>query len=210
MTTPPTLDFPDSTCIASVIMALNHVVAVTRSPFTLEEQKFRWPGDQWSMTLQLPPITRREIAAEWQAFGLKLQGMYGNFLMGDPSAKAPRGVATGTPLVNGANQFGNTLITDGWTAGVTGILKKGDYFQLGTGTNSRLYMITEDIDTDGSGNAILEFYPALRQQPPNNAAIIVNDPKGVFRLTSNEWNWTVTPGKVYRFPAIECVEVVNA
>ena len=51
------------------------------------------------------------------------------------------GVATGTPLVNGANQdttwalTKNTgtqsLITDGWTNSVTGILKAGDVFTIG-------------------------------------------------------------------------------
>lgn len=52
------------------------------------------------------------------------------------------GVATGTPLVNGANQnvtydsvkavstFSQSLITDGWTNSTTGILKAGDVFTI--------------------------------------------------------------------------------
>ncbi|WP_026331084.1 P22 phage major capsid protein family protein [Agrobacterium sp. 10MFCol1.1] len=50
------------------------------------------------------------------------------------------GVATGTPLVNGANQnvtytsvkdtFTQSLITDGWTNSTTGILKAGDVFTI--------------------------------------------------------------------------------
>ncbi|WP_323012901.1 P22 phage major capsid protein family protein [Devosia sp.] len=51
------------------------------------------------------------------------------------------GVATGTPLVNGANQDTTyaltkdtgtqTLVTKGWTNSVTGILKAGDVFTIG-------------------------------------------------------------------------------
>lgn len=50
------------------------------------------------------------------------------------------GVATGTPLVNGASQnvtydtvkdtYQQSLITDGWTNSTTGILKKGDVFTI--------------------------------------------------------------------------------
>ncbi len=40
------------------------------------------------------------------------------------------GVATGTPLVDGASQTGSTLVTKGWTNGVTNILKKGDTFTI--------------------------------------------------------------------------------
>jgi hypothetical protein len=41
-----------------------------------------------------------------------------------------KGVATGTPLTNGTNQTGNSLVTDGWTNSTTGILKLGDIFTI--------------------------------------------------------------------------------
>lgn len=209
MSTPPLLDLPDSACIASVVMTLRRVVGMTSSPFTLEEQSFKWQGEQWQIEFTLPPITKRSVAADWQAFIAKLQGTYGRFLMGDPSARFPRGAASGSPVVNGGGQTGNVLQTDGWTASVTGILLKGDYIQIGTGTSSRLHMVTEDINSNVSGQANIALEPALRYSPSDNSAIIVNSPKGVFRMVDNSMSWSVSPGPVYRL-SFQAVEVVNA
>lgn len=209
MSTPPLLELPNSSCIASVTMTLSRVVGITASPFTLEEQAFKWPGEQWSLNFSMPPILNRRVASQWKAFALKLEGAYGRFLIGDPAARLPSGVATGTPLVDGGNQVGNVLATKGWTAGVDGILLAGDYFQLGTGTNARLHMLTEDANSDSNGDAILSFVPAIRTSPTDNQAVIVQNPRGVFRLRDNSFSWSVLPGPRYQL-SFEAVEVVNA
>jgi len=190
-------------------MTIDRVIGMTRSPFTKEESKFKWQGEAWSVDFQMPPFTRRSVAADWIAFGVKLEGMFNHFLLGDPSARIPRGVATGSPKVDGAGQQGNTLAVKDFTPSVTGILKKNDYFQIGTGALSRLHMLTEDADTDPSGDTILTFAPALRYSPADGAAIIVTDAKGVFRLTSNSWSWSVAPGPQYRL-SFQATEVVDA
>lgn len=205
MSTPPLLSLPTSSCFASVTMTITRVVGLTNSPFTLEEQAYKWQGERWSMSLTMPPFTNREIASDWIAFGAALEGKWGHFLIGDPAHKLPSGVATGTPLVDGGAQTGNTLVTKGWSTNVTGILKKGDYIQLGSGSSSRLHMLVQDANSDSSGNANLSIVPALRSSPPDSSAIVVNNPKGVFRLDSNEFSWSVSPGPVYRlgFTAME-------
>lgn len=209
MTTPPLLNLPSSSCMASIVIGLTRVIGITQSPFTLEEQSYRWPGEMWTMDFQMPPIKNRAIASEWRAFALKLEGQYGHFLMGDPLGKSPRGVGTGTPLVNGINQVGNTLVTDGWTPNVQGIMLAGDYIQLGSGAASKLHMITDNVNSDSSGNAILPIVPALRSSPADNAPIVINNPRGVFRLTSNSFSWSVNPGPVYRM-SFQAQEVVSA
>lgn len=209
MSTPPLLNLPSSSCIASVVMTLTRAVGVTQSPFTFEEQSYRWPGEMWSMEFALPPIKNRAVASEWKAFALKLEGQYGRFLIGDPSARLPAGSAMGTPLVNGINQTGNTLVTDGWTPNQTGALLPGDYIQLGTGASAKLHMITAPVTVDGSGNANLEFVPALRSSPADNAPIVISDAKGVFKLTSNSFSWQVSPGGIYRI-SFSAQEVVSA
>ncbi len=45
------------------------------------------------------------------------------------------GTYSGTPLVNGANQTGSSLITDGWTSGGA-TLNKGDTFTIGSGSTA--------------------------------------------------------------------------
>lgn len=205
----PNFEVAPDTCAASVVMNLTRVVGSTASPFTLEEQQFKWPGEMWTIDFRLPTFTSRKTAMQWVSFALNLEGTFGRFLMGDPSAKMPLGIATGTPQVNGAGQTGNILNTQGWTPSQTGIMLAGDYIQIGSGLSSRLHMVTADADSDGSGNASLRIVPALRYSPADGLALTVNNAKGLFKMSSNSTSWSVDPGKVYRF-AFQAQEVVSA
>jgi len=82
------------------------------------------------------------------------------------------GAYAGTPLVNGANQTGDTLITDGWTASVNGLLKKGDTFTIDgvfeinpqnyTSTGRlQAFTVTADVNSDASGNATIHITPSI-------------------------------------------------
>lgn len=209
MPAPTLLELPDSSCIASVIMTLTRVTGVTISPFTLDEQKFKWPAEQWSIDFRLPVIVDRAIAAEWQAFGVLLEGKYNTFLMGAPGARLPRGSALGAPKIDGASQVGNSIITKDWTPNSTGVLLKGDYIQLGTGSSSRLHMVTNDVDSDGAGNATINLMPALRSSPVDSSDIVTSNARGVFRLVDDSFSWSIDPGPVYRM-SFQALEVVNA
>lgn len=110
------------------------------------------------------------------------------------------GALGGTPLVNGANQSGTSLVTDGWTASVTGVLKAGDiitcasskavnpWTRKSTGA-LRLMVVTADVDSDGSGNATIPIqivggdnfqgivpsgpFQNVTQSPADNDAILI-------------------------------------
>lgn len=93
------------------------------------------------------------------------------------------GVATGTPLVNGADQdttyalaknsWTQSLITDGWTNSTTGILKAGDVitiagvYAINKGTKDALsslqqFVVTADADSGAStGPATLTISPPI-------------------------------------------------
>jgi len=93
------------------------------------------------------------------------------------------GVATGTPLVNGASQnvtyaaskdtYTQSLITDGWTNSTTGILKAGDIFTIAnvyavnpvskaTLSFLRQFVVTADADSGAStGPATLTISPPI-------------------------------------------------
>lgn len=207
MSVPVLVTLPDS-CAATAVMGLEVVVGETTSPFTMNSQQYLWPGERWVLSFNLPAITSRALAAEWKAFGLKMKGKYNRFLCGDPLGKVPRGVATGTPVIDGAGQTGNVLATSGWTTGVTGIMLKGDYFQLGTGMSSTLHMLTEDANSDGSGDTLLNFEPSVKTSPADGAVITVQNPRGLFKLTSNSFTWAAAPGPVWRmsFDAVEAID----
>jgi hypothetical protein len=190
------LSIPTNKGLARIRLTANNVVGVSQSPFTAKQQVYKYTGQFWEAEISLPPM-KREDAEYWISFLLKLNGAYGTFLLGDPNGGTARGIATGTPLVNGASQTGNSLITDGWTPSQTGILKAGDYIQLGSAATAQLYKVLDDVNSDGSGNATLTLWPDLRSAPADDAAITVSNPKGVFRLSSGSQSWDINEATFY-------------
>lgn len=116
-------------------------------------------------------------------------------IFGDQNVKYhAKGTATGTPLVYGASQSGTSLSTDGWTGGVTNILKQGDIFTI-AGVNSvnpvsyedtgdlQQFVVTADVDSNGAGSATIPISPSIAvasgvyttvtAKPADNAAITV-------------------------------------
>ena len=85
----------------------------------------------------------------------------------------PRGVATGTPLVNGAGQTGYNLVTDGWTVSVTNIMRKDDILKVGN--HSRVYKLAADASSNASGQATLVLTTPLRTATTDNDIITVRD-----------------------------------
>ena len=89
------------------------------------------------------------------------------------SGKAAHGAGGGTPLVNGADQSGTSLVTDGWTASAAVRMKAGDCFTV-AGLDV-LFRATADISSDGSGNATITIEPPIvaGSSPANNAALTI-------------------------------------
>lgn len=153
---------------------------MTSSPFTGEQQVQAHQGQWWEAELNLPPM-KRAAAAAWIGLFMGLNFREGTVLLGlRPST--PLGVATGTPLMNGASQTGRTIATDGWTNSVTGIVKAGDFFSLGSAGSTRLHQVVQDANSNGSGQANLEIWPRLRSSPADNAPLTFVNPKGIWRL----------------------------
>jgi len=190
------LSLPDATSYRSARMTARSVVGITRSPFTGSQQVQKHQGQWWEFEAALAPMARAS-AEGWIAFLLSLNGQQGTFLLGDPLGSTVRGVGTGTPLVKGASQTGNSLITDGWTASQTGILKAGDYFQLGSGSSSKLYKVLADANSDGSGDATFDIWPSINTAVADNSALTISSAKGAFRLASNEMGFDLQQAQQY-------------
>jgi hypothetical protein len=193
----PRSDVPGSPRPNALTLTQQSTTGVVTSPFTGTTQIVEWPAEWWVMQLAFPPMKRTDAEA-WIAFLQSMRGMSGTFLYGDPSYQGARGVATGTPLVNGANAAGSkTLATKGWTASQTGILKAGDYLQVGTGASTRLYKVLVDADSDATGNATLDIFPRLREALSDSASITLTNPRGTFRLMDNKFQHTVNVARQY-------------
>ena len=102
-------------------------------------------GHSWHFKLKFPAMDRDSLAPIF-AFMAKQAGRLESFEYSDPYHLTPRGIATGTPLVKGADQVGSSIITDGWTASQTGIMKAGDFILFAG--HSKVYMVTADANSD--------------------------------------------------------------
>lgn len=203
------LSIPTNVGIENINLRAVNAVAYSMSPFTFVGQAQAFPGQMWQADITLPPMKRQD-AEEWVSFLVALRGQLGTFLLGDPNCKAPRGSASiipGTPAVKGASQTGNTLDIDGLPLSQSGYLLAGDYLQLGSGENSRLYKVLSTVDTDGSGEATVDIWPDLRSSPEDNDLVTLTDTVGRFRLSSNETSWTIGESSSYgiSFGAVEAL-----
>ena len=164
--------------------------ALSQSPFSAAQQVQLLQGQLWSFSVSYPPMSDDQ-ARTWFSRLSQLLGRYGTFYFGDPRCKRPRGAWAGTPIVNGGTQTGQTLAISGFTVGTD--ICGGDYFQLSTGSSSRLHMVTQDAVADGSGNITADIWPRLRESPTNSGAIVTATPQGVFRLATSNVSKTFEP-----------------
>ena len=181
------LTLPTATGIQTQRFALTRIVGVSQSPFTRQEQVIQHQGEYWSATVQLPPMLKNN-ASQWLSFLLKLRGRRGTFKLGDQDRKTIQGNTTGTVLVNGGSQTGNQIDVDGLGTSVTDAFKAGDYIQI----NSYLYMITDDVNSNASGEATLNIEPSLRtglETVNDNDSVIYTNTTTLMRLDSNEVAW---------------------
>jgi hypothetical protein len=58
-------------------------------------------------------------------------------------------------------------------------------------------MVTDDVDTNGSGEATINLWPAITTAPDNNASVVVSDTVGTFRLASNVSTWSIDDASIY-------------
>lgn len=127
-------------------------------------------GHAWQIELNYGAMTRANFEP-LLAFLTKQAGQYGTFDLSLSTPFATRGTGSGTPLVNGSSQTGTSLITDGWSNSQT-VMKVGDFFTVAG--DSKVYKLTEDVTSNGSGAATMTFFPALRRSPADNAVIAVS------------------------------------
>lgn len=142
------------------------------------------PGERWIGKIELPLLSPNQ-SADWLGFFDALDGLNGTFLLPHPDFKTMRGSAGGsTGRVNGVDQRGTTVETDGWPANAT--FKRGDILQFGTGPKARMKRLTQDTQANSSGVATLDLRPEFIEAPDNNAEIRTTNCEGVFRLAESD------------------------
>ncbi len=134
--------------------------------------------------------------------GLVAEGLGFEWFMSQNVPTFKTGTQGGTPVVNGANQSGSSIITNGWTA-TTQVLNAGDIIffagvhrinpltRQSTG-DLRSFTVLANVTSDGSGNATIPIgcvdgdgltlggpYQTVDISPANGAAITVQGASAV-------------------------------
>jgi len=158
--------FPTSPAFQSLAVSSNQSTFVSRS-ISGRRQSRQIGGQYWRMRASFPPMTRAQFAPIY-AFVIAQRGRYESFSIVPAVISTGQGSPAGTPLVNGADQTGRSLVTNGWSNSIA-IFKAGDYLKIAG--NDKVYMVTADVSSNGSGEASIAIEPALVASPANDAAI---------------------------------------
>lgn len=178
-----TITYPNTTIFTkpqAFEFGLRFNTMVHTSPLTGYVQTVGLTGARWTAQITYTGQTPAN-AATIEAFIVSLKGQQNRLALYNLARPTVNGTGNGTPLVNGASQVGEGIITDGWAASET-VLKAGDMIGIG----GELKMVTADVTTNGSGEATISFEPAIRTSPADNSAIDITAPTTLFILTENE------------------------
>ena len=160
--------FPSSPAFNSLNISSVQPTFVSRS-ISGRRQSRQIGGQYFRMKATFPPMSRAQFAPIY-AFVMKQRGRYESFTLIPPVLNAGLGSPAGTPLVNGASQTGRTIVTDGWTtANTVVIFKAGDFLKFAN--HDKVYTVTEDAVSDGSGDETINIEPALVTSPATDSAI---------------------------------------
>lgn len=181
-----TLTWPSGVLPASFDWTLVSNGSSFTSPWNGQSQTVRYPGSAWKASLTLSNLDDLE-SREIEALIFELDGMSGRIKLWD-MGRFP-GTTKGAPKVNGANQTGSTLNSNGWTPNVQ-ILTRGSYITV----NDEMKMVLQDVTSNAQGLAAIPIAPMLRQSPPNAVVIEVANPYAIFRLEKNENGVKRSPG----------------
>jgi len=163
----------------------------------------RLGGSRWSFILVYNSSLTRDDCEEIYSFIQKQSNGFETFTITLPDKSVPRGTATGSPSVNGAGQTGSSISVQGFTPNITNIMRKGDIFKFNGHT--KVYMVVDDANSNGSGQTTLNFSPPLIVSPASDEVIIVNNVPFTVIFDDEMSSYTGDPGLFYglTIPLIE-------
>lgn len=166
-------NFPTSTGFRSINFQQN---TITKQTKTQSGRSIRSTNATtlWSGSLTFPTMTQEEFRPVL-AFVALAQGSLNEFdvILPDVSVSLSSGSAVSSKSVNGDHTAGDTTIDISTTLTSQNLLKAGDVVRFENHT--KVYMVTSDINTDGSGNATLNIQPALVENLTNGEDITLTN-----------------------------------
>lgn len=195
--------YPTSPIFSSINLVSTQPTLVSRAQ-SGKVYKRKIDGHVWTFSAGYNRVTREEMMPVF-AFAMLQEGRYGTFTVVPPDLAAPQGTALGTPLINGASQTGSSLEIDGCTASQSTFAKAGDVFTVDG--DLKVYMMTEDIPADVSGNATLIFKPPLEKVPTDGAALTLVDVEFTMSFDGDSRKYNAEPPLLYNYE-IDLIESI--
>jgi hypothetical protein len=158
---------------------------------------------RWGFILQWSALERASLAPIL-AFALAQKGQFESFTFTPPVLGSAQSVGGGTPLINGTTASGRSIPTDGWTPSIT-VLKAGDFVKFAS--HSKVYMLTADATSNGSGQATLSVEPGLYASVADNSAVTHTNVPFTVAFTKDDQETGIQPGIIATY-ACELVEVL--
>ena len=139
-----------------------------------QTQRIKSGAQYWSFKLKSPPLSRSDFNAIY-SFIVQQDGQVEAFTVVPPVISSTTGTAAGTVTVADVNTVDPLLSTSAGSSSVgvsggTGTLKKGDLIKFSN--HNKVYMLTADVDLDGSTVDQVSFYPPLVESVTGGATTI--------------------------------------
>lgn len=146
----------------------------------------------------------RAIFMQYYAFLVGQRGQADTFTCVMEDQVTPQGTWLGTPVVNGAGQTGRTVALRGLTASQATAAKAGDLLKFAGHT--KVYMVTANAASDGSGLANVVIEPALIASIADGEGLVTSSVPFTVALASDSLDTSISPGVFYSLE-IDLVEV---
>lgn len=170
---------------------------------SLKRQARTRGAQRWGIRFTYAPLKRAEFAV-FYAFLLALRGQADTFTTTVPGHTTPLGTWLGLPVVNGAGQTSYTVALRGLTASQAAAARAGDLLKFAG--HSKVYMVTADAASDGTGLATVTIQPPLIAAISDGETLSATDVSFTVALASDNLDSNLTTGIFYSLE-IDMVEV---
>ena len=167
-----------------------------------QTQRLKSGAQYWSFKLKSPPLSRSDFNAIY-SFIVQQDGQVESFTVVPPVISSTTGTAAGTVTVADVNTADPLMGTSAGSSSVgvsggTGTLKKGDLIKFSN--HNKVYMLTEDVDLDGSTVDQVSFYPPLVESVTGGATTITYNsvPFTVF-FNNDQISYELLTDGLYRY-----------
>jgi len=159
----------------------------------------------FTATAQYPPMTKAEFRPV-MAFIAQCQGPLNEFDIVLPDISENQGDTAGsTAEVNGTHSATESTIAVDGLAFSTTVLKAGDLIRFTNHT--KVYMVTADVTSSGTGTANINITPSLTEGLSNNEAVTINNVPFRMTLANDGQEISVGTTEFYQYE-IDLIEVL--